>query len=142
MEQLGGRFNYGWKEWTRQELQTVIDYDLDPDHIHLVALRAGDLTQPCKQESRFLIADYLRHQSQFPSIVPCVQHNNTRHTKRVPVPSGPHRGACESHHLTTLNRISTSTRAGEISVHSRMRAKILSGEPTAAACAMLSPSSP
>ncbi|KAE9394241.1 hypothetical protein BT96DRAFT_978624 [Gymnopus androsaceus JB14] len=39
VERLGGRFSYDWKEWTLGKLQTVIDFDPDPDdNIQLVAL--------------------------------------------------------------------------------------------------------
>ncbi|KAE9403785.1 hypothetical protein BT96DRAFT_878419 [Gymnopus androsaceus JB14] len=38
MEQLGGRFDYDWKQWKNGRLQTIIDSVSDPDNIYLVAL--------------------------------------------------------------------------------------------------------
>ncbi|KAE9406208.1 hypothetical protein BT96DRAFT_972002 [Gymnopus androsaceus JB14] len=38
-QRLGDRFNYDWKQWFKGQLQTVIDYDPDPDNdVHLVAV--------------------------------------------------------------------------------------------------------
>lgn len=55
MEQLGGRFDYDWKQWKNGRLQTIIDSVSDPDNIYLVALYISEFERLRERDLRVLI---------------------------------------------------------------------------------------